>query len=58
MRRYISQNRGRGIQIARDYLTYMPANYTEKPKTTAAKAPKPSEITIQDLIPKIPEYPI
>ncbi|WP_035391843.1 acyl-CoA carboxylase subunit beta [Bacillus sp. UNC125MFCrub1.1] len=40
------------IQIARDYLTYMPANYTEKPKTTAAKAPKPSETTIQDLIPK------
>ncbi|MEW4193658.1 acyl-CoA carboxylase subunit beta [Bacillus altitudinis] len=40
------------IQIARDYLTYMPANYMEKPKTTAAKAPKPSNITIQALIPK------
>ncbi|WP_458110370.1 acyl-CoA carboxylase subunit beta [Bacillus zhangzhouensis] len=40
------------IQIARDYLTYMPANYTERPKTKAAKAPKSSEISIQDLIPK------
>lgn len=40
------------IQIARTYLTYMPANYTEKPKRAAAIAPKPSEITIQDLIPK------
>ncbi|PRS77068.1 carboxylase [Bacillus sp. LNXM65] len=40
------------IQIARDYLTYMPANYTEKPKRAAAKAPQPSEMTIQDLIPK------
>ncbi|MCY7710124.1 acyl-CoA carboxylase subunit beta [Bacillus safensis] len=40
------------IQIARTYLTYMPANYTEKPKRTAAKAPKSSEITIQELIPK------
>ncbi|MGG1698091.1 acyl-CoA carboxylase subunit beta [Bacillus zhangzhouensis] len=40
------------IQIARDYLTYMPANYMERPKTKAAKAPKSSEISIQDLIPK------
>ncbi|KUF22362.1 acyl-CoA carboxylase subunit beta [Bacillus sp. G1(2015b)] len=40
------------IQIARTYLTYMPANYTEKPKRAAAISPKPSEITIQDLIPK------
>lgn len=40
------------IQIARTYLTYMPANYTEKPKRAAAIAPKPSEIPIQDLIPK------
>lgn len=40
------------IQIARTYLTYMPANYTEKPKRTAEKAPKSSEITIQELIPK------
>ncbi|MFB7320942.1 acyl-CoA carboxylase subunit beta [Bacillus safensis] len=40
------------IQIARTYLTYMPANYTEKPKRAAAITPKPSEITLQDLIPK------
>ncbi|WP_144523376.1 acyl-CoA carboxylase subunit beta [Bacillus pumilus] len=40
------------IQIARDYLTYMPANYTEKPKPAVAKAPKASEMTIQGLIPK------
>ncbi|KIL21189.1 Methylcrotonyl-CoA carboxylase carboxyl transferase subunit [Bacillus safensis] len=40
------------IQTARTYLTYMPANYTEKPKRAAAIAPKPSEITLQDLIPK------
>ncbi|MGA4713651.1 acyl-CoA carboxylase subunit beta [Bacillus safensis] len=40
------------IQIARTYLTYMPANYTEKPKRAAAIAPKPSKITLQDLIPK------
>ena len=46
------------IQIARTYLTYMPANYTEKPKRAAAKAPKPSEITIQDLIPKGQNTPL
>ncbi|XNN70850.1 acyl-CoA carboxylase subunit beta [Bacillus pumilus] len=40
------------IQIARDYLTYMPANYTEKPKPAVAKAPKASQMTIQGLIPK------
>ncbi|MEK4321313.1 acyl-CoA carboxylase subunit beta [Bacillus sp. FSL K6-3221] len=40
------------IQTARTYLTYMPANYTEKPKRAAAIASKPSEITLQDLIPK------
>ncbi len=40
------------IQIARDYLTYMPANYTEKPKPATAKPPKATEVTIQGLIPK------
>ncbi|MFJ5963198.1 acyl-CoA carboxylase subunit beta [Bacillus sp. NPDC093026] len=40
------------IQMARDYLAYMPANYTERPKVKAAIPPKPSELSIQDLIPK------
>ncbi|MFB8734793.1 carboxyl transferase domain-containing protein [Bacillus sp. SL00103] len=45
------------IQIARDYLTYMPANYTENQNRQSNKAPKASEMTIQGLIPKRAKYP-
>ncbi|MGE6628495.1 acyl-CoA carboxylase subunit beta [Bacillus pumilus] len=48
----LAETEEEAIQIARDYLTYMPTNYTEKPKPAAAKAPKASEMTIQGLIPK------
>ncbi|MEW9676177.1 acyl-CoA carboxylase subunit beta [Lentibacillus sp. L22] len=39
------------IAYARNYLSYFPANFKEKPQSVKAKAPKTGEKTIADLIP-------
>ncbi|BDG43232.1 acyl-CoA carboxylase subunit beta [Parageobacillus sp. VR-IP] len=39
------------IAYARRYLSYFPANYSEKPPVTEAKPPKAFEKTIEDILP-------
>jgi methylmalonyl-CoA decarboxylase subunit alpha len=40
------------VRYARNYLTYFPNNFSEKPEKVAPKAPVVSEKTIEELIPK------
>ncbi|MGE6632271.1 acyl-CoA carboxylase subunit beta [Bacillus sp. NPDC077027] len=47
----LAKSEEEAIRIARSYLGYMPANYTEKPPVTAAREPKTSDLPIQELIP-------
>lgn len=49
------QNEEEAIQKARDYMTYMPANYTKQPKKCGAQHPAiatPRGKTIEDIIPQ------
>lgn len=40
------------IQMARDYLSYFPANYSEKPPVKEPVSPKQFEKTIEEIIPE------
>jgi len=40
------------IQMARDYLSYFPANFGEKPPVQELKAPKAFDKTLEEVIPK------
>lgn len=45
------------IQLAINYLSYFPANYTEKPKQMESKQPKIQEKTLEQLIPSNQNMP-
>jgi acetyl-CoA carboxylase carboxyltransferase component len=47
----LAKNEAEAIRLARSYLGYFPANYTEKPPLLEAAAPLNYEKTIEDLIP-------
>ncbi|MED1419910.1 acyl-CoA carboxylase subunit beta [Bacillus smithii] len=40
------------IEFSRQYLTYFPDNYTQKPKRAEKKSPKSFDQSIEDIIPK------
>lgn len=40
------------IGMARDYLSFFPANYSEKPPVKESRSPKTFEKTLEDIIPK------
>ncbi len=47
----LAKNEEEAIDLARNYLSYFPANFSEKPLAAAGRAPKSSEKKIEDLIP-------
>jgi acetyl-CoA carboxylase carboxyltransferase component len=47
----LAKNEEEAIDMARNYLSNFPANFSEKPQAAAARAPKPSEKKIEELIP-------
>jgi acetyl-CoA carboxylase carboxyltransferase component len=48
----LAKNEEDAIAMARKYLTYFPANFTEKPQSQEALPPKSFEKTIEELIPE------
>lgn len=47
----LAKNEEEAIDMARNYLSYFPANFTEKPSVTEASAPKQGGKAIEELIP-------
>lgn len=47
----LAQNEEEAISLARRYLSYFPANFSEKPPVVEAAAPQSFEKTIEELIP-------
>ena len=47
----LAKNEEEAIAIARDYLAYFPANFSEKPPVREAVAPKQLKKTLEELIP-------
>jgi acetyl-CoA carboxylase carboxyltransferase component len=47
----LAKNEEEAIKLTRDYISYFPANYTEKPPQTETLPPKQFEKSIEDLIP-------
>lgn len=47
----LAKNEKEAIQLAKDYLTYFPPNFKEKPKMYDSKPPKNLEKTLEELIP-------
>jgi len=47
----LAQSEEEAIAMARDYLSYFPANYSEKPPVREAREPKSFEKTLEELIP-------
>jgi methylmalonyl-CoA decarboxylase subunit alpha len=48
----LAANEEEAIRLARDYLRYMPANYTEQPATLEAKPPAQFEKSIAEIVPE------
>jgi len=48
----LAANEEEAIQAARKYLSYFPANYTEKPPVTAGMAPNPQAKDISTIVPE------
>lgn len=47
----LAKNEEEAISMARDYLSYFPANFSEKPPVREAVAPKELKKTLEELIP-------
>jgi acetyl-CoA carboxylase carboxyltransferase component len=47
----LAANEEEAIQLARRYLSFFPANYTEKPPVVAGKAPNPNAKDIVSIVP-------
>ncbi len=48
----LAKSEEEAIQLAKDYLSYFPLNYTEKPPTYVGMQPKTNEKTLEEIIPK------
>lgn len=53
----LAKNEKEAIQLAKDYLTYFPPNFKEKPKMYDSKPPKNLEKTLEELIPSNQNIP-
>ncbi|CAM3021903.1 acyl-CoA carboxylase subunit beta [Paenibacillus sediminis] len=48
----LAQSEEEAIRLARDYLAYFPANYSERPPVMEPKPPKHMEETLEEIIPE------
>ncbi|WP_420490389.1 acyl-CoA carboxylase subunit beta [Neobacillus niacini] len=53
----LAKNEEEAISMARDYLSYFPANFSEKPPVREAVAPKELKKPLEELIPVNQNYP-
>ncbi|NBI29076.1 acyl-CoA carboxylase subunit beta [Chengkuizengella marina] len=53
----LAKSEEEAISLTRDYITYFPANYSEKPSVKEAISPKQFEKTLEEIIPKNQNVP-